>query len=118
MRRTYRSTVDNATLEAVARYKHLPPLPDVTTLAVWLREVNQGFAHIDGGPGEVWLYCQGAGYPDATWTLGTGKGRHSDDPWPGPDHYELVPGDTRRHRFDAVAAARRLLSEARSAGFR
>lgn len=113
MRRSVRQAIDSAALQAVARYKHLPPLPDVTTLAIWLREVNEAYAHPIAGPSEVWLVCESAGYPDASWRLLSSR-----DDWPGPDHCELVPGDTRRHRFDAVAAARRLLSEARSAGFR
>ncbi len=113
--------VSRATTEAIAtRYANLPPLPDLPQVTSWLRQLNESAEHPLSGPIDVWLYCHSAGWPDATWTVGPGPARYADtgDVWPGPDHSEHVPGDTRRRKFDAVAVARRLLSEARSAGFK
>jgi len=85
----------------------LPPLPSLNELRDCLRELN---LHQDG-PDTVWLFCHGAGWPDASWCIG---GWPHD--WPHAEHAEEVPGDGKP--FDAVAAARRLLSEARAAGHR
>jgi hypothetical protein len=106
---TFRATINAATTAAtVATYGKLPALPILQELAGWLRELNRTLQ--DGGC-DVWLYCQGAGYPDAGWRADNGK--HD---WPGSDHCEVVPGEGKP--FDATAAARRLLSEARCAGFK
>jgi hypothetical protein len=102
-------TINAAAVDATAaRYRSLPPLPTLQELAGWLRELNR---NLEDGGCEVYLYCQGAGWPDAEWKADNGK-----LDWPGADHCELVPGEGRR--FDPTAAARRLLSEARLAGFR
>jgi hypothetical protein len=108
MRRTNERIRDATAKQAVAaRYKSLPLLPDLLTLREWLRDLN---IHGDG-PGTVWLYCYEAGWPDARWCLDS-----SPHDWPHAEHSEDMPGDGKP--FDATAAARRLLAEARLAGFR
>ncbi len=107
-RRSNLATVNAAATEATAsRYRNLPRLPTWQELTAALREANR----CQDGPDTVWLYCHGAGWPDAAWSVGA----HRHD-WPAADHAEEVPGDGKP--FDAAAAARRLLSEARLAGFR
>lgn len=111
---TFRATINAATTAAtLATYRDLPALPFLQELAGWLRELNRNLQ--DGGC-DVWLYCQGAGYPDAKWRADNGNLAPARDRWPGPDHCEVVPGEGKP--FDATAAARRLLSEARLAGFK
>jgi hypothetical protein len=90
------------------RYKKLPGLPTERDLGKQLRQLN---ANLEDGGADVWLYCQGANWPDAAWVLGC-------DPcdWPRANRTEYVPGEGKP--FDSAAAARRLLSEARVAGFR
>lgn len=106
-------TVAGATREAVtSRYKSLPPLPDLPTVTSWLRELGR---NLEDGGADVRLYCEGASWADARWEVGCNWTGMQDD-WPGPRHNEHVPEGGKR--FDAVAAARRLLSEARQAGFR
>ncbi len=113
-RRSNLATVNAAATEATAsRYRNLPRLPTWQVLAGWLRELNRNLQ--DGGC-PVSLYCQGAGWPDAEWRANNGNEGLVSDRWPGADHWEEVPGDGKP--FDAAAAARRLLSEARLAGFR
>lgn len=97
---------------AAARYKSLPPLPTQQELTRTLRELN---ANLEDGGCDVMLYCEGAGWPDQHWEAST----QNDGPgerWPGSMHQESVPGEGKP--FDAAAAARRLLSEARLAGFK
>lgn len=98
---------------ATSRYKTLPPLPTIQELTKSLRTVNDALE--DGGC-ELWLYCQGAGWPDARWIVDSQPGGGGDNGWPGSPHFEWVPGNG--SSFDASAAARRLLAEARLAGFR
>ena len=104
--------ITEAAIKATSdRYKRLPPLPDQNTLRGWLVELNQ---NLRDGACTVWLYCEGANWPDAHWVVSNQN--DPPDPWPGSDHGELVPGDGKR--FDATAAARRLLFHAQLAGFR
>ncbi len=108
MRRSNQSTIDAAFRESAhVRYRDLPPLPHWLVVTRWLRELNRKL----DGPDTVKLYVHQAGWPDARWWADGSK--HD---WPGSDHSEELPGDGRP--FDAPAAARRLLSEARTAGFR
>jgi hypothetical protein len=108
MRRSNLRTINEAAKTATAsRYKYLPALPSQLTLVGWLRELN---ANLDG-PDTIRLYCESAGWVEATWSLGD-PGKQ----WPSAPHSEELPGDGKP--FDAPAAARRLLSEARQAGFR
>ena len=86
----------------------LPPLPDLPTLTSMLRRLNS----VQDGPGSIMLALVHSGYPDAHWVMGT----LDDRGYPHVDHFEELPGDGKP--FDAVAAARRLLAEARLAGFR
>jgi hypothetical protein len=107
-KRTTLGTVNQAAKAAtLARYGTLPPLPSHRDLTTALRQLNVNLQ--DGGT-SVQLYCEGAGWPDAEWTTGC---EPSD--WPGSKHSEDVPGEGKT--FDASAAATRLLSEARQAGF-
>lgn len=104
-----------ATEAAHARYRDLPPLPTERVLAGWIRAIR-----FEDGGGDVGLYCHGAGWPDQRWEVGCDLGSPGNEPWPGAPHIEYVPeyGTREYKRFDATAAARRLLSEARAAGFR
>lgn len=108
----------NAVARQVAAKPALPPLPNWVAVARWLRELNAN----QDGPDTIWLYCDGAGYPGAQWTVGNdrwlrdGQPTIARDHWPSSSHSEEVPGDDAP--FDAAAAARRLVSEARSAGFK
>lgn len=88
-----------------------PPLPSLHALAAELRRLN---AALEDGGDMAMMYCEGAGWPDAHWTVGFDYG--PDDRWPGARHFELVPGPD--SSFDATAVARRLLAAARDAGYR
>jgi hypothetical protein len=103
--RANRKKVSQAMSGASAPPK-LPPLPDLATLARLLRLSNR---YCDG-PATFALYCHMAGSPEVEWVIGVPCD------WPHADHVEGLPGDDKP--FDAVAAARRLLAEARLAGFR
>lgn len=111
--RTNIGTINAALTASVARRQTIPALPDLRTLATGLRELN---ANYEDGGAEVWLYCQGAGWPDAHWVADHGNLAPAADRWPGSDHFEWLPGEGKP--FDSTAAARRLLSEARLAGFK
>jgi hypothetical protein len=90
--------------------KHnLPKLPTKSELISQLTSLNEQFAHPNCGPEYVSLYCEGAGWPDARWTVGC-------DPadWPSAGR-EYVRGDG---KFDAYMSATRLLTEARKAGYK
>lgn len=98
----------NAARQAtIARYTGLPPLPDLRSLTTWLRNVN---SHCDG-PGRFYLQCNTSLPTGEAWFIGLEPGA-----LPHVDHPEELPGDGKR--FDAVAAARRMLAEGRSSGFR
>ena len=88
---------------------NLPKLPTRAELTTLLRSLNEQFAHPNCGPEYVSLYCDGAGWPDAHWTVGCDGAD-----WPSAGN-EWVPGEA---RFDAVGAATRLLSDARGKGFK
>lgn len=93
-------------------YGKLPPLPSQWRLRGMLSQLNADL--VDGGiPAS--LYCQDAGEPGQRWRAddqNDGPGNR----WPGPEHSEEIPGDGKP--FDAMAASRRLLYEARQAGFK
>jgi hypothetical protein len=82
-------------------------------LVARLRDMNEAFKHPEGGPGSVCLYVEGGtaptGEPDE-WVCGCGW-----EGWPTRVGPEEVPGND---TFDAVACARRLLSDARAKGFK
>lgn len=88
---------------------NLPPLPSRADLANQLRALNDQFTHPNCGPEYVSLYCDGAGRPDAYWTVGS-------DPadWPHAGR-EYVRDDG---KFDAYMAASRLLTAAKKAGYK
>jgi hypothetical protein len=81
-------------------------LPTLRQLTKRLRDLNEAFAHPEGGPGSVCLFWESRA-PGSTvgeWVCGA--------QWEGwPLHYgpEEVPGND---TFDAVGAARRLLATA------
>jgi hypothetical protein len=86
-------------------------LPTLRQLTARLRDINAAFAHPDGGSGHVCLYrepevCGGE------WVCGTAEHALG---LPGSLTCEYVPGDD---TFDAVAAARRLLADARAKGYK
>lgn len=91
-------------------------LPTLRQLTARLRDLNDAFKHPDGGPGSAYLFWEGSVYlgqqrPDYTageWVCGC-------DPWECHVGPEEVPG---KDTFDAVAAARRLLADARAKGYR
>jgi hypothetical protein len=83
----------------------LPPLPDLPTLTRWLRLANR----YQDGPGPVLLCC--IEDPNYQWIVA-----FESFGCDGAEHTEEIPGDDKP--FDAVAAARRLLAEARLAGFK
>jgi len=121
MPRANRAKVNQAMSNAVASRPKLPPLPDVRELTSMLLDYSRALE--PGESFETWLYCEGYSWPDAHWVLGCDQGRWDlsssniyQDGWPHAAHHEMVPGGG--VRFDAVAAARRLLAEARLAGFR
>lgn len=112
MARTDRDVINEAFREAAhVRYRDLPALPHWRELTKTLHELNR---NLEDGACTVTLYCEGAGWPDARWVVSNQNG--GPEPWPGASHSEEVPGDGKP--FRAVGAARRLLSEARSAGFK
>lgn len=83
-------------------------LPTLRQLTARLRALNEAFAHPEGGPGSVCLYLEGSAWDQCEWVCGCG--------WEGIDERvgpEEVPGSA---PFDAVAAARRLLADARAKG--
>lgn len=89
-----------------------PPLPSLQQLTRMLTETGRAFAHPDCGPGSVALYCEGAGWPDAHWTVGCFP-----EDWPHAKLFEDVPGRGLVGTFNAIGAARRLLAAARDAEF-
>lgn len=94
---------------AKATYGQLPPLPSRLDLTNELNALNEAFAHPDCGPEYVSLYCEGAGWPDAHWTVGCDA-----CDWPQAG-CEWVRGDG---KFDAYRAATRLLTAAKKAGYK
>lgn len=98
--------------------QRLPPLPSLRALTAELRALHEAWSHPHAGGEYATLVCTvapyyqwrvlAAGAVDSVWVA------HLDD---GPAcvyGHEWVPGDGAR--FDAVAAARRLLAEARDGG--
>jgi hypothetical protein len=85
----------------------LPSLREVTEM---IRSTYAAFLHPECGGGIVYLTCVCAGYDDAHWSL-----ECFPEDWPHTQHGESVPGMP-SPRFDAVAAARRLLSAAKDDG--
>lgn len=83
----------------------LPALPSLRVLTSQLRDLNEAFAHPEGGPEYVVLVNAG---PEVGWVLECPQ-------HPDGIGCEWVPGV---QYFDATAAARRLLAAARDAGFR
>lgn len=79
----------------------MTPLPTLRALAASLRETHDAFSHPAAGGEYVCLVDAG---PGAGWVLECGH-------HPDGVGREWVPGDGAR--FDAVAAARRLLAAAR-----
>lgn len=111
MRRiTAAEAINRVAVAAALRAKEIPPLPHWRIVSGWFNQLNRS---LEIGGGDFYLYCDGAGYPDAHWTLGC-------DPcdWPHADHSEHVPGDVKPGRFNPAGATRRLLAEARLAGFK
>ncbi len=88
----------------------LPPLPEIRRVDAELRRINRETPA--GETTEVWLYCEGAGWPGARWQIGG-------SPSLGPHalHSESVPGGGEPGSFDVIGAAQRLLAAARQAGF-
>lgn len=94
-------------------WTHLPTLRQLTAR---LRELNEAFKHPEGGPGAVYLHWYGSVFlgrqqPD----YGYGEWRCDCEPWECRAGPEEVPG---ADGFDAVAAARRLLADARAKGYK
>ncbi len=89
----------------------MPPLPTVRELAAMFRRTHKAFCHPECGEGIVYLTCEGAGWPDAHWTL-----ESFPEGWPHAKNGEHVPG-TPGLRFDAIGAARRCLASARDEGW-
>ncbi len=79
-------------------------LPSLTALTASLRHTHAAFAHPHGGGEFVCLYFVGQ---EAGWVL-------ESPPHPDLIGREYIPGDGKK--FDAVAAARRLLAAARDGG--
>lgn len=99
---------------------------EVRQLTARLRELNEAFAHPEGGPGSVYLYWQGPahcglveGVPQPMQLPHdlppSGEWRCDCEPWEARVGPEEVPGDK---TFDAVGAARRLLADARAKGYK
>lgn len=103
------SIIDQAKFAAInsAKPRVRSRLPNEVDLTRWLREINK---HYDG-PGPVYLVCDHHQTTGQQWRLMLDPGS-----LPHPDYSEEIPGDGRP--FRAVGVARRLLSEARLAGFR
>ena len=106
----------------------LPPLPSLRALTAELRAINQAFSHPECGPEFVYLFAVASDFPQpAHWRVGVDPNTYITLAY--VEHREWVPGDcgelvaeTRPDgtivvddgsKFDAVAAARRLLAAAR-----
>lgn len=87
----------------------LPSLPSRVDLTNELNALNETVKHSGCGSEYVSLYCEGAGWPEAHWTVGC-------EPcdWPQAGR-EYVRGDG---KFDAYMAASRLLTAAKEAGYK
>jgi hypothetical protein len=92
----------------------LPPLPTLRVLTRMLRDLHAAWSHPECGPEVVALYCDGAGWHDAAWSVGAPDALRAGQGWPGV-RVDDTPG---ADNFDAVGAARRLLASARDAGFK
>jgi len=93
-------------------------LPTLRALTARLRDLNEAFAHPEGGPGSVCLWWEGSTTP-ALWPMPFGAGGWvcgtSWEGWSVRVGPEEIPGND---TFDAVACARRLLADARAKGFK
>lgn len=110
------------------------PLPTLRALTRALRELNRAFSHPAGGPEHVHLVALESDFPlPDRWDLSTQPEHDMFRVWHTPTSV-LVPGDcgdlvaierpdgrldvSDGSKFDAVAAARRLLADARAKGYR
>ena len=95
-------------------YNELPSLPRWNILVAQLKLIHAGLGE---GGADVWLYCQDARYPQARWVIGYPElTDRKGECWPHPEHKEHVPAAA--EPFDYTAAAKRLVSWARLAGFK
>lgn len=109
----------------------LPPLPSLRALTAELRALNSAYSHPAGGPEYVHLICVAPFFPDpGGWCVACDPSGYLVTY--ATEHRELVPGDCfpdgldaqlardaegagDLSKWDATAAARRLLAAARDA---